>query len=142
MPELARIQGELWKGLSDAAKQVYVDKQAEDRSRYEREMAEAELPLVKERASKASAPRERPSRKRKKVVSDLSGEDDDDDDDEDEDVLSVGYIEWYVHDGFTLQEAPPGDTELAFTAEWRRERWLRGGGCSFTGRVSAGARAW
>jgi hypothetical protein len=95
----------VWKGLSDAERQVYIDKQTNDRVRYEREMAEAGLPLTKERPPREpKPPKERPARKPKKAAAAAEEED-------------AGYVAWYVPDGFTLQEQAPSEEELAFAAE-------------------------
>ena len=104
MPELARLQGELWKALSDAERQVYIDRATDDRIRYEHEMAEAGLPLVRERQPRAQKPKDRPARKRQKVVSEQEEEEEEEEE----------YIEWYIPEGFTVQEEAPTAEELAF----------------------------
>ena len=110
MPELAKVQGELWKALSDEARQVYLDQQAEDRVRYEREMVAAGLPLPvpKERRVSSGARGSSGGGGRKKAVAEWSEGEEEDEDEE---------IEWYVPEGFTVQEAPPGPAELAFSSD-------------------------
>ena len=136
--EIAKLQGEGWKGLTEVERQKYTDAATEDIERYRREMEEIGLPVElpvqaakKPKEAKEASSKSRPSRskegeegkegggkenpkpsnkgggkadkKKKKVeVVEVAEE-------EEEET-----IEWYVPDGFSVQEEAPTAAQMEF----------------------------
>jgi len=93
--ELAKIQGEMWKALSQEEKDEYKAMGDEDMLRYKREMEAGGHSLEKPKAPKeAKSPKEPPKKKKKK-----------------------GTTEWWLPDGYVVQEEPPALEQVEFGNE-------------------------
>ena len=133
--DIAKLQGEGWKGLTEAERQKYVRAAEEDKLRYVREMeaaglpvtsashaakkarVEGDLPAVKVPKQKQSGASRRAEQKKGSPSKPLLEKDDDDekDDDEEEEVFEV--IEWYLPEGYVVQSDPPSAAQLEFGNE-------------------------
>ena len=104
MVDISRMLGEEWNALSTDAKQVYVNQQILDKERYEREMAEAGLPIEPVKRERKERKERKPKGGKRGKADGSESEDDDDDGNDDDDEPPADYIGWYIPEGFTVQE--------------------------------------